>query len=547
MNFRLKTFVTLIVGFLLVILVPVQAKNRSREESLRLLNEEIRRSGTYVAKQEQELKRLRGNLRVATSVTDRYLSMKQIVDAYAKFNSDSALFYLKRCEDLAVREGNKLWLEESMIKEAFIYADRGDDFASEKTTSRLPAIEEVAPSLQRDYAKAVLMKFLKYEDRQNMHQSSFFPDDMWARYSVYLRKNDVFYLLLYPYYFTNYDPKKMEKRARETMKHVKEYSFDAALGHFVLYNALSKQGRDDEAFAEIVLSAICDIRNANRSSSSLIYVAELLSRDDDCPEISDDFIALCLDNVDKYKDVGRSVRLLKVQKALEEKQRSHDRRYHLILTAIIIVLFVSTLALTLYHLKRVRQARRGRAKRIAAEQQAAALTVEMTSEKEQLAELQRKESERAAAIVKFFTAFSVQNRDAHALKKDLSNYLQTGMQRKAKELLNKSINQDASLSLLYAWFDESFLSLRPDFVEQMNKVLKPECQVRPEDKKALTPELRIYALLSLGVSDSSVVAETLHYSTQTIYNYRRRMKQNLLDENFDLNEYVVNLYKNEAK
>lgn len=81
------------------------------------------------------------------------------------------------------------------------------------------------------------------------------------------------------------------------------------------------------------------------------------------------------------------------------------------------------------------------------------------------------------------------------------------------------------ISSLYASFDKWFLSVHPDFVECLLALLRPEERARfLPPPTGLSPELRIYALVSLGITDSVSIAEFLHYSPQTIYNYRLRVR-----------------------
>ncbi len=66
--------------------------------------------------------------------------------------------------------------------------------------------------------------------------------------------------------------------------------------------------------------------------------------------------------------------------------------------------------------------------------------------------------------------------------------------------------------------------LYPDFIEQLNNLLQEQHIRPPKDKGSLTTELRIQALIRLGIKDSSEIATLLFYSPQTIYNYRSAMK-----------------------
>lgn len=87
---------------------------------------------------------------------------------------------------------------------------------------------------------------------------------------------------------------------------------------------------------------------------------------------------------------------------------------------------------------------------------------------------------------------------------------------------DKIMNEE--LKSFYREFDETFLKMYPTFIEQLNALLTEEEQIFPKKGELLTTELRIYALIRLGISDSTRIAEFLHYSTTTIYNYRTKVR-----------------------
>ncbi|MBQ1583855.1 MAG: transcriptional regulator, partial [Muribaculaceae bacterium] len=90
--------------------------------------------------------------------------------------------------------------------------------------------------------------------------------------------------------------------------------------------------------------------------------------------------------------------------------------------------------------------------------------------------------------------------------------------------------RDKNLTDLYEMFDSTFLHLFPNFVNDFNALLKPECRISLHDEGVLGTDLRIFALIRLGIEDSSRIAEFLHYSVNTIYNYRARVKNGALDD-----------------
>ena len=89
---------------------------------------------------------------------------------------------------------------------------------------------------------------------------------------------------------------------------------------------------------------------------------------------------------------------------------------------------------------------------------------------------------------------------------------------KSTELKEKEIEE------LCQNFDSVFLHLFPNFIDDFNALLLPDMQVHPKEENRLSTDLRIFALIRLGIDDSSKIAEFLHYSVNTIYNYRARIK-----------------------
>ena len=100
--------------------------------------------------------------------------------------------------------------------------------------------------------------------------------------------------------------------------------------------------------------------------------------------------------------------------------------------------------------------------------------------------------------------------------------------KKVTSFLHSSLNTEEDLA------DKAILNLFPNFVEDFNALLLPENAIIPGPGKLLTPELRIFALIRLGITDSVKIAHFLQYSLSTIYNYRSKMR---IKANGDRNEF----------
>ena len=86
-----------------------------------------------------------------------------------------------------------------------------------------------------------------------------------------------------------------------------------------------------------------------------------------------------------------------------------------------------------------------------------------------------------------------------------------------------------------------FLHLFPNFIDDFNALLLPEMRIHPKEENRLTTDIRIFALIRLGFEDSSKIAEFLHYSVNTIYNYRARIKNGALGNREQFEKQVKTL------
>ena len=122
----------------------------------------------------------------------------------------------------------------------------------------------------------------------------------------------------------------------------------------------------------------------------------------------------------------------------------------------------------------------------------------------------------------------------------LTHKLKTNQIDEVKKMVNKNLML-ASLKEFFKKFDTIFLDLFPNFVEEFNNLLKPEARITLKEGELLTPELRIYALVRLGINESTRIANLLHYSLQTVYNYRMKIRNRALIPKNKFVEAVQNL------
>jgi hypothetical protein len=105
----------------------------------------------------------------------------------------------------------------------------------------------------------------------------------------------------------------------------------------------------------------------------------------------------------------------------------------------------------------------------------------------------------------------------------------------------KSLNIHRERENMYARFDQMFLKLFPDFVNEFNKLLKPDRQITLQQGELLNTDLRIYALMRLGIRENEKIATFLDYSINTIYAYKSKIKSKSLYPNEDMKRKLMEI------
>ena len=218
----------------------------------------------------------------------------------------------------------------------------------------------------------------------------------------------------------------------------------------------------------------------------------------------------------------------KTYQAMIEKQNDRLQQYLVLITALL-VLLIGALGYIYRQMKKLAVARNHLQ---TANHQLNQLNEELqqmnaclTSTNAELSESNQIKEEYIARFIKLCSTY-INRLDAY--RRMVNKKVSAGQ---IAELLKITRSQDAldeELEELYANFDTAFLHLFPDFVKKFNALLQDNEQIILKKDELLNTELRIFALIRLGIEDSSQIAEFLRYSVNTIYNYRAKVKTKLV-------------------
>ncbi len=96
------------------------------------------------------------------------------------------------------------------------------------------------------------------------------------------------------------------------------------------------------------------------------------------------------------------------------------------------------------------------------------------------------------------------------------------------QLMANNINIKKERDTLFYTFDHVFIKIFPNFIEEFNALFNKEDQIWPKETEVLTTDLRIFALMRMGITDTETIAKILEYSEKTIYVYKMRIKAKAL-------------------
>ena len=141
--------------------------------------------------------------------------------------------------------------------------------------------------------------------------------------------------------------------------------------------------------------------------------------------------------------------------------------------------------------------------------------------------LRDSDNAKSAYINELFDDYSNYIERISAYRKRLKMFLKVGKTQELKDLIDSDRIEADELKDLYAKFDRIFLSMHPTFIADYNSMVRPEARI-DESSKTLTSALRVVALMKLGITSTRSISAMLHYTPQTVYNYRNKIKSVLV-------------------
>lgn len=455
---------------------------------------------------------LRAAFARATEPVSRYRLCDRLFDEYFKYDLDSALAYAHRKERIAAETGDALlrldaaldlaqrYLTSGMYYEALEVVNAADT-ASVRSARLQATCNQTLNSIYHGLALTAKDSVLsgQYRAEEMLYQQrsrAALTEDMLDYYTV-----------IADIEIENGHPEQAREMLSEHLRREAGLSIqDKAILHYWMAKTYREEGDEDNELLHYAVSARYDQLAPVKASRSLIRLSNLLNGRGDLKRAYNYIVTA-------YEDATLAdarVALDEINRSLPgiidsyEQMEQHRQRQLLAFLAVT-VLFLAALGSALLLLYRDR-------KRIGRMQREILENVDRLKESNQLKDTYLGRylsmfSEHIDSLERYRSRLRVT-----AKSKDLDNLLRA---LKSDEFI------DTERKDLYDKFDATFLGVFPDFVNQLNGLLREDARIG-QDLPAgkLTNELRIFALIRLGVTESAQIARFLKKSPSTVYNYR---------------------------
>ena len=526
----------------------------SLDSLLNVLDKTIKEADTYVQIKENKLHELKKKARKTSPFSvERYNLNNDIYLEYKAYSSDSALHYLNE-NMLLARQLNdkerelKIQLELSYLLSSIgMYMEAADILNSiDRQTLPSSLLGYYYTCYEHVYfeAGAAQPRYKMFASRY-AKLSHAYRDSM----QVTLDPSSATYLWLRETQLR--EAGKYDEALEFSDRRLAEASFGTpqyALVAYQRFRLFESMGKKDEHLYYLVLSAISDVRSAIKEQSSLMVLAQELNRKGDLKRAYD-YINFSWEISQFYKTRLRSwmniTPLSMINGNYQDiiKQQNRELLIYITCVALLALLLVIALIYIYRQMKALSIAKKGLQE---VNERLFSLNEELEEVNRHLRSTNLELSEsnliKEAYIARFFKLCSVYVDRLQAYRKLVNKKLQRGQVAELLKMTHLS-NDIVTVEVqeLYANFDSAFLHLFPNFVESLNALLLPDEQIVLKPDELLNTELRIFALIRLGIKDSSQIAELLHYSVNTIYNYRSRVKTKARVSRDDFEDLVAKI------
>lgn len=536
--------------FLLIFIVnfPISALEKDTDAILKELNDAIKNKQQYVKIKEERILNFKKLQSDNLSKEQQYNYNKTLYFEYQKLNSDSAIQYVKKNLKIAEELQDQELFNLAQLQLVTLYSSSGKYRESEALLKSINK-KNLAVSLLPNYYISYREFFEHYaansDNREYRKQIGKYRDSLLSvlnpntlEYQINRIQQDI---------FINKKSEKPKKELLSLLHKIKEEDPQYAMITYLLGKISEADNQLEERKKYYALSATSDIKNANKDNASLQELALVFYEIGDV-DMAYKLTQSAIEDALYCNVQFRTLLMSEVYSIINtvylerEAQRKSDLQIYLLCISL---LSLFLLVAIIYVYKQMKKVSRIRTELYETSQKLAELNKDITETNSQLQEsnLQLSESNlvKEEYIAHFFNLCSTYINKLENYRIILNKKATAKQFDEIYKILKSTTLVDNELEELYKNFDIIFLNLYPTFVKDFNALLIPEEQIVLKQNELLNTELRIFALIRLGITDSVKIAAFLRYSLSTIYNYRTRARNKAAVSRNDFEEMVMKI------
>lgn len=532
----------------------LHAADSSRADSLLLkLDQAIKERPIYMEQKELKLVELKRQLHRQIPDEERFAILGTLLDEYRSFNTDSALHMAEEREQIAIRLGNREYIDNARMNKADVLGMTGMykevmDLMRNIHIDRLPVdihpyyyhIYRTVYGLMADYAVTAYEKKL-YTELTDKYRDSL----------LLVNKDNLLIhtLIQSDQYNVRNEYDKAIRLLTDYLALQKDYEHDVAICAYTLSESYRLKGDKEKEKEYLIVSAMADMKTAVREYISLRKLAVLLYQEGDI-ERAYSYVKICMEDAAACNARLRKLEILEIfpiiNDAYQQKTEKQQEQMKWALVSISLLSLFLLLAI-FYVYKQMKKVAAARRKVIDANKRLKELNDELHLSNAQLKEANHSIAENSYLkeeyIGRYMDQCSVYLEKMDNYRRSLGKIAATGNVEELYKNIKSSKFIEGELKEFYTNFDNTFLQLFPTFVEDFNALLADDEQISLKAGERMNTELRIFALIRLGITDSVKIAQFLRYSVTTIYNYRTKVRNKAAGDRDLLEQEVMTIGK----
>lgn len=532
----------------------LHAADSSRADSLLLkLDQAIKERPIYMEQKELKLVELKRQLHRQIPDEERFAILGTLLDEYRSFNTDSALHMAEEREQIAIRLGNREYIDNARMNKADVLGMTGMykevmDLMRNIHIDRLPVdihpyyyhIYRTVYGLMADYAVTAYGKKL-YTELTDKYRDSL----------LLVNKDNLLIhtLIQSDQYNVRNEYDKAIRLLTDYLALQKDYEHDVAICAYTLSESYRLKGDKEKEKEYLIVSAMADMKTAVREYISLRKLAVLLYQEGDI-ERAYSYVKICMEDAAACNARLRKLEILEIfpiiNDAYQQKTEKQQEQMKWALVSISLLSLFLLLAI-FYVYKQMKKVAAARREVIDANKRLKELNDELHLSNAQLKEANHSIAENSYLkeeyIGRYMDQCSVYLEKMDNYRRSLGKIAATGNVEELYKNIKSSKFIEGELKEFYTNFDNTFLQLFPTFVEDFNALLADDEQISLKAGERMNTELRIFALIRLGITDSVKIAQFLRYSVTTIYNYRTKVRNKAAGDRDLLEQEVMTIGK----